>query len=91
MGTPSLSNQCPFEADTARLVRGHDLTDSEVSPNLRNVSPRRERQKRERERAQIYDKQVSTLILDEYVHTQHFKAVNHTQTQSYHKFLVIML
>ena len=31
MGTRSpLSDQCPFEADTAHLAQGHDLNDSEV-------------------------------------------------------------
>lgn len=56
MGTISLSNQCPFEADTAHLVRGHDLTDSEVSAfQTSEISPPGKRDRGERESALILD------------------------------------
>lgn len=53
MGATSLGNQCLFEADIAHLVRGHDLSDSEVSAfqDSENLSPRREREEKERVRS----------------------------------------
>ena len=76
LGTPSpLSNQCPFEADTAHLVRGHDLTDSEVSAfqtsGMSSIpwGERERERERERARSNLWQTSILTSLMTKSTHT----------------------